>query len=430
MSGVVRSLWAMFDVQELAAEMAEVMGRARSLDPEIAYSNQQKLADVRTLELVRRHVDGAEMTLLADLDVNGTTDIVTGHRTGNWLTKVAELSPAAARSRVKLGRRLAVELPAVLVAMGEGRICADRARLILDAMNDRVASQFRQMQAPLIEKSHTMTYDAFKAHLAALVYLLDPDGPEPADDVNNNRCNLTKDSGEVKLTALFVGDHAAVVEAAINQMTDELWRRHQADHDATNGAIEIPPMSTLRALAVAELIRRGLMVDETGTAATKPRTEATLVFQADETGTVYLNGDPLLRRRTNATTLACDIELAAIILDSLGVPLDMGRELRNANRAQKRALKFRDGGCVFPGCGVRPEHCDAHHVAEWWRDLGTTDVKHMVYLCRHHHGVIHRKDWSIQIGDDGWCWITLPSGISMWCQRHGKLRDGQLPRAA
>jgi hypothetical protein len=85
---------------------------------------------------------------------------------------------------------------------------------------------------------------------------------------------------------------------------------------------------------------------------------------------------------------------------------------------------------VFPGCGTRPEHCDAHHIAWWWRDLGTTDVRHMVYLCRHHHHVIHRRGWTIHIGDDGWAWITTPSNITLWCQRHGKVRAGPLPRAA
>jgi len=50
-----------------------------------------------------------------------------------------------------------------------------------------------------------------------------------------------------------------------------------------------------------------------------------------------------------------------------------------------------------------------------------------VFLCRHHHGVIHRKGWNLQIGDDGWSWITTPSGISLWCQRHGTIRSGAPP---
>ena len=94
---------------------------------------------------------------------------------------------------------------------------------------------------------------------------------------------------------------------------------------------------------------------------------------------------------------------------------------------QRKALEARDGGCVFPGCGLRPDWCDAHHIAQWWRDLGTTDIKHMVFLCRHHHGVIHRKGWNLRIGHDGWCWITTPSGINLWCQRHGTIRSGAPP---
>ena len=166
------------------------------------------------------------------------------------------------------------------------------------------------------------------------------------------------------------------------------------------------------------------MVNSDGKA-TRPKVEATLVINADTPDLVYIDGKPLIRG--SATALACDMSVWTIILNSLGLPLDMGRELRNATVEQRKALKVRDGGCVFPGCGTRPEHCDAHHVAQWWRDLGTTDIKLMAFLCRHHHGVIHRNGWNLQIGDDGWCWITTPSGISLWCQRHGTIRSGAPP---
>ncbi|MBA3841511.1 MAG: DUF222 domain-containing protein [Actinobacteria bacterium] len=50
---------------------------------------------------------------------------------------------------------------------------------------------------------------------------------------------------------------------------------------------------------------------------------------------------------------ACDAELVPIVLGAAGEPLDVGRTRRLANRAMRRALEQRDGGCAFRGCECR-----------------------------------------------------------------------------
>jgi len=119
--------------------------------------------------------------------------------------------------------------------------------------------------------------------------------------------------------------------------------------------------------------------------------------------------------------------LYPIVINALGIPLDMGREIRTANREQRRALASRDGGCVFPGCNAPPQHCDAHHINHWTRDHGLTNVKHLAFLCRHHHGVIHRTGWNITIGNDGWTTITTPRGQTLSGQEHQTQRAGPAP---
>jgi hypothetical protein len=68
--------------------------------------------------------------------------------------------------------------------------------------------------------------------------------------------------------------------------------------------------------------------------------------------------------------------------------------LRDATRAQRRALKERDGRCVFPGCGAPAEWCDAHHLhpAE---DLGPTLMVNLTLLCRYHHHLVHEGGWTL-----------------------------------
>jgi hypothetical protein len=118
-----------------------------------------------------------------------------------------------------------------------------------------------------------------------------------------------------------------------------------------------------------------------------------------------------------AEVLLCDPAIVALIIDTLGVPLDLGRTTRLANRAQRRALAHRDGGCVFPGCDMPVTWCDAHHVTPW-QTGGTTDIAHLALLCRYHHGVTHRHGWTMTTHPDQTFTWTTPHGHTLHSQRH------------
>ena len=118
-----------------------------------------------------------------------------------------------------------------------------------------------------------------------------------------------------------------------------------------------------------------------------------------------------------AECLLCDPIITALIIDTLGVPLDMGRQIRLANRDQRRALARRDGGCVFPGCDAPIGWCDAHHVT-WWRNNGNTDIDNLALLCRYHHGISHRHGWTMTTTHHHWFTWTTPLGQTLHSQRH------------
>ena len=119
--------------------------------------------------------------------------------------------------------------------------------------------------------------------------------------------------------------------------------------------------------------------------------------------------------------LLCDPTAHAVVLDSLGRPLDVGRAVRFATGAQRRAMHRRDGGCTFPGCDAPPSWVDAHHV-EGRSDLGGTDIANLASLCRYHHGVTHRRGWHMAPTADGWFTWTTPNGRTITSQRHGRRR--------
>lgn len=65
-------------------------------------------------------------------------------------------------------------------------------------------------------------------------------------------------------------------------------------------------------------------------------------------------------------------------------PLAVGRAVRLATPAQRRALHLRDGGCAIPDCGIAAAYTEPHHVVPWSLG-GATDLDSLVQLCWVHH---------------------------------------------
>jgi len=134
-----------------------------------------------------------------------------------------------------------------------------------------------------------------------------------------------------------------------------------------------------------------------------------------------LSGDPLdalLNRRhvdgighiTQATLeqIGCSATVTRVVMAGRSVVLDMGRKVRLATAAQRRALAVRDQHCRFPSCLRMPQWCDAHHIDSWLLQ-GTTDLPNLILLCRRHHTLIHQTRWTITRKVDGTVTFTHPA---------------------
>jgi hypothetical protein len=91
-----------------------------------------------------------------------------------------------------------------------------------------------------------------------------------------------------------------------------------------------------------------------------------------------------------------------------GTVLDVGRKTRVISTAMRRALRFRDKGCRFPGC-TNTRWVDAHHIVHWVRG-GRTDLANLILLCRHHHRVVHEGGYTIGQPRPGRFTFTRPDG--------------------
>jgi Domain of unknown function (DUF222) len=107
--------------------------------------------------------------------------------------------------------------------------------------------------------------------------------------------------------------------------------------------------------------------------------------------------------------LICNGRITPIIVDANGVPFDMGRQIRTANRAQRRALRAMYSHCAFAGCDIEFNRCEIHHIHPW--ELGgVTDLQNLLPVCSRHHHVVHDDSWTLQLAPDRTLTITQPDG--------------------
>ncbi len=109
--------------------------------------------------------------------------------------------------------------------------------------------------------------------------------------------------------------------------------------------------------------------------------------------------------------LVCDAGIVALHFDCDGNCINVGRDQRLFTQRQRVALAERDGGCRIPGCHRPPSQCEAHHIDEWHRQNGRTDLIDGVLLCRRHHMLLHNNHWQI-VREASDYWLVPPPSVS------------------
>jgi hypothetical protein len=134
----------------------------------------------------------------------------------------------------------------------------------------------------------------------------------------------------------------------------------------------------------------------------------------------------------------CTTGTVAVVLDDDGQCVNVGREQRLFTARQRIGLAVRDGGCIWPGCDRPPSWCEAHHINQWKRDHGKTDIADGILLCKHHHLLLHNNGWditrtgghytlvpprSISPTREGRHLATKSRAVQDWNARRHRLRD-------
>lgn len=342
----------------------------------------------------------------------------------------------AAGTLVKRARQLRQFAPGTLAALVDGSLSHEKAMAIVAPVTHDLAPAFAKSEAAIVGAAKAVTLDDIQRLVASWRAIAENDL-----DVDVWERQLRKrylrvwDNPDGTLEgnflldsvagATFRGQLAGVERRLFRDDVREARARAglpdadpAADGDADGLALPRTPAQR-RADALCELAHAGARVDVTVDDGHLPAPTAELVITMSDdhlaalvdhdhacgcaegtcTGAVADHQDNPVPAAL-VVLMACDSVVRRMVLDKNGVALNMGRAVRRATPAQLRALRQRDGGCAFPGCGRPASWCDAHHIV-WWILFGPTDLDNLVLLCRKHHGYMHlKRPWTCVIDAD------------------------------
>ena len=373
------------------------MGTAVSLTRDEAREvcDDELVALARELSLVVRCATATLGIVAGELDRRGVIESQFGRRCASWLGLELGVSRASVRKVMAVSRAC----EPVVSGLEAGVISHEHASVLTEVTNESNRSVMELASGVLVDAATEMPFSSWTRLVRDTAAHFNQDGnfrPEP-----ESWLSLVPVGESVVVKGELHGDHGRVVSAAIEGLADELFRR--------GGEIDPPPSrSELRAHALAELVQRS------------SRTATSAVLVVETAGTSVATRTGALRfDEADRHQLLCEASVAALVVDSTGEPLFLGRSQRRVSAPQRRAIAVRDGGCVFPGCDAALEHCDVHHVVAF-SEGGATDVDQMAMLCRFHHGISHRPDWMMThtTGQAArFRWVT-PHGEILHSQRH------------
>jgi hypothetical protein len=127
---------------------------------------------------------------------------------------------------------------------------------------------------------------------------------------------------------------------------------------------------------------------------------------SDAPGQSVLEGGTHVSAETSRR-MACDATRVIMRHDEDGRVVEVGARTRTIPPALRRALHHRDGGCRFPGCGVR--FGQGHHIRHWAHG-GPTTLSNLAMLCRRHHRAIHEEGYQVERLGDGELRFRRPDG--------------------
>ncbi|WP_166789195.1 MULTISPECIES: HNH endonuclease signature motif containing protein [unclassified Cryobacterium] len=416
-------------------------------------SDADALTVLGAVEQLGRRVDAARVSTATD--VADRSRSILGHDSLAWkqgarndvdlITRLTRVSAREANRRVRLGgnvsqRRAGTSMlppyyPTVAAGLTSGDLGVDAAEAIVTTLDkvspsvapDDVLTAERALVAAatgaITEETQGLPGEgfAFSADLIRGMAVqwqarLDPDGTAPNEDVAEPRSTVGFGVLRDGLYPLR-GAVTAELRGIMNGIFDTYLSAHAApafpteEEQARMDSGAFIPGAEAAALGddrnggekradilrgIFEAASRDPGTPSMGGAAPTVMVHVNAVDLADGHGVGWIDGveAPISMRTVNR--LICAGGYRKIAFGEHGEVLHLGVRQRFFNRAQRRAIAARDGGCIIPGCPVSAAWAEVHHVIPWLQH-GPTNIDNGVLLCWLHHHSIETSGWLIRM---------------------------------
>ena len=348
-------------------------------------------------------------------------------REAGWTTGASGLVQAA---------RLTSRYPQLQGLWETGQVSREHLALVARAVQPLTEQQTGELIDILAPRLAALSCRALTAALQHALGLLRPDDTEAQEQRNWDRRSVTATShaGMVMITADLPALEGETFLAAL----DALAAAQRAEGDGLSKAqrrADAVITMTNRCAAHGDLpaSTSGLPVSATVTIGL---TEAErIVRREDGAGSRGITPAGQTLGDAAQRFLLCAGQISGVVVDDSARPLSglaaalsashpeplaLGRSVRIATSAQRRALAARDHGCAI--CGLPPADCQVHHVRAW-ADGGSTDIDDLSLLCWTHHRAVDLDRWRLDYnaayrpgGSDPY-WTVTPSPRSQWKPR-------------
>lgn len=369
------------------------MAQPARTDQTQAASDAELLRGIEKLYALQTAAHSQLLAFIGEMDSRGTDRSATAVGIGAHLG----ISIATAKRWVETARLLR-SLPHLAALYDTGTVSYEKLEAVA-----KIATP--ETDAELAETAATMTVGALRRLAAKLQKANDPHPAHRARHLNY----AWREGGTVfRFSGQLTGDAGDVFAKAIEREMDTMPQPPTG---------EFVSYSQKAADALVNLASTRIADDQDPDRATVVvHTDLSLLTGGE--GVAESEFGTILHPDT-ARRLLCDSRIQVAVHDQDGKALNLGRTQRTVPPWMLRQLKERDKCCTFPGCSNR-RFMEAHHINEWARDGGETNLDEVTLPCSAHHRLVHEGGWRIEMVDPA-------TGETNWYRPDGTLYTGGPP---
>ena len=363
----------------------------------LALSNSEGGPGLGVLFRLRAKVDGLIVKGVGEADRSEAYRDDGATSAEAWLAERFGISTASARAYVRVGEK-AADLPHLVGSLCEGEVSFDKVRVVADVATPRTEGRLcSQAKECSVRELADIARSAGELARAS-----SPAHSRSEHDRRFLRFNDEHRTMSVQLPRDSYAEARASLEAKAKEVPSEgetPWDQRCCDafmeliHSSLPGSVG--RATTASPYVVVVHAPLAALVDESGQ-------ESVLAGDLERHGLIDCE---TVRR------IACDATIAIGVDDDVGHTMYEGRARRFPTAAQRREVMRRDRHCRFPGCPNKT-FTNVHHIVEWIAG-GRTDLLNLVLLCKHHHGLVHRKVWTMSGNANEELTFVGPSGRVM-----------------